>query len=151
MRNGWPPNVINHPVLTLVNTLLLESQMGDWSAEPWGCDEAADWFHCFWKGCDFTMLIEEIRNFDPREERYDSVRAASYLLQTLGIVYVWPAKYGSELRPLLEEAITILNNLIAPPNEDWGYLEMCGDEEKVISSVREQISELTMRLRALTR
>ena len=58
--------------------------MGDWGAEPWESDEAADWFHRFWK-CGFSILVDEIRNFDPRLEGYDSVRAAAYLLQTLGI------------------------------------------------------------------
>jgi len=23
--------------------------MGDWGAEPWSNDEAADWFHRFWR------------------------------------------------------------------------------------------------------
>lgn len=87
--------------------------MGDWSVEPWGSDEAADWFHRFWNGGGFPALIGEIRDFAPRQEQYDSVRAACYLLQTLGVVYVWPAKYGAELKPLLEQAIVILSNMIA--------------------------------------
>jgi hypothetical protein len=123
--------------------------MGDWSAEPWGCDEAADWFHHIWKGCDFSILTGEIMNFDPLQERYDSVRAACYLLQTLGIVYVWPARHGSELKPLLEKSIAILTNMIAPPSDDWGYLEMCGNDPAIIPAVESQIIALRTRLRDL--
>ena len=48
------------------------------------------------------VLIEEIENFDETKETYDSFRAAAYLLQTLGIVYVWPAEYLNELKKLLD-------------------------------------------------
>ena len=51
--------------------------MGDWSCKPWGNDEAADWFHEFWRSKDFTLLFDEIEEFDPRAERYDRARAAA--------------------------------------------------------------------------
>ena len=123
--------------------------MGDWGKEPWETDEAADWFHVFWKGKDFSILIGEIENFDPREERYESVRADCYLLQVLGIVYVWPSQYGDRLKPLLKEAITILSKMIDPPDENWGFLDMCGDDPELVEAVKRQIDGLTLRLSEL--
>ena len=32
--------------------------MGDWSFEPWGTDEAADWFARFWKSKDIAPAVE---------------------------------------------------------------------------------------------
>jgi hypothetical protein len=127
----------------------MEDDMGDWNAQPPGNDEAADWFQRFWKKSDFSILVDEIRNFDEREERYDSVRAASYLLQTLGIVYVWPAEHREELKPLLREAISILTKMIDPPNGDWGFLDMWGNSADVIEAVKEQIIALRVRLSEL--
>ncbi|WP_306350328.1 hypothetical protein [Flavobacterium sp. '19STA2R22 D10 B1'] len=123
--------------------------MGDWSRQPWGNDEAADWFHKFWKIKDFTILISEIEDFDPTEEKYDSIRAASYLLQTLGIVYVWPSEHLEVLKPLLNKAITILTHMVNPPNDDWGFLDMWGNDPAVIYSVKEQITLLEMRINDL--
>lgn len=113
--------------------------MGDWSSEPWGNDEAADWFHMFWKNSDFSLLINEIENFSPEDERYDSVRAASYLLQTIGIVYIWPVRHMDILKDLLIKSISILENMLNPPNEDWGFLDMWGGDIEVIRSVESQI------------
>ena len=120
--------------------------MGDWGKEPWETDEAADWFHKFWREKDFTVLIEEIETFDACEERYESVRAACYLLQVLGIVYVWPVQYLDKLKPLLKQAISILSNMIDPPDETWAFLDLWGDDPGAVQAVRRQIDELTMRL-----
>lgn len=120
--------------------------MGDWNVQPWANDEAADWFHSFWENHDFAVLIDEINDFDPNEERYDSVRAASYLLQTLGIAYVWPSAHQEALKPLLVKAISILSNMINPPDESWGFLDMWGHSPSVIESVRMQIEALEARL-----
>ncbi len=123
--------------------------MGDWSYEPWGSDEAADWFHKFWTNGGIPVLIDEIENFDETEEAYDSFRAAAYLLQTLGIAYVWPVKYLSELKQLLDKTIIILSRMIDPPDKNWAYLEMGGDREVLIQAVKEQITALQERRKAL--
>lgn len=125
--------------------------MGDWSREPWGNDEAADWFHVFWKNSDFSLLINEIENFSPEEERYDSVRAACYLLQTIGIVYVWPVRHMDILKDLLIKSISILTNMLNPPNENWGFLDMWGNDPEVIKAVESQIEILRVRLSELKR
>ena len=95
------------------------------------------------------VLIEEIENFDETKETYDSFRAAAYLLQTLGIVYAWPAEYLNELKKLLDSAIITLEKMIDPPDENWAYLDMGGDREKLIQNVKEQISVLQERRKAL--
>jgi len=91
-------------------------------------------------------LINEISQFDPAEERYDAFRAACYLLQTLGNPYIWPTEYLAQLKPLIEQAISILTQLIDPPNDEWGFLDMWGDSADVINAVEEQIDALKMRL-----
>ena|SRR3974390_175731 len=122
--------------------------MGDCGPQPWENDEAADWFHRFWKG-GFSVLIGEIRNFDPRRERYDEVRAAAHLLQSLGIAYLWPSEHGAELKPLLNEAISILTKMINPPSDEWGFLDMWSNDPDVIKSVENQIDGLKGRLSQL--
>lgn len=123
--------------------------MGDWSKEPWGNDEAADWYHKFWKQSDFTFLINEIKNFSPEEERYDSIRAACYILQTIGITHVWPTRHHDILKELLNKSITILENMINPPNETWGFLDMWGNDPGVTEAVESQIKILKIRLNDL--
>ncbi|MTD29439.1 hypothetical protein [Erwinia sorbitola] len=120
--------------------------MGDWSREPWGNDEAADWFHVFWKKNDISLLIKEIEDFSPKDERYDSIRAACYLLQTIGIVYVWPVRHRDILKDLLKKSIEILTNMIVPPDEDWSFLDMWGNDAEVIKAVESQIEILKVRL-----
>jgi hypothetical protein len=122
--------------------------MGDWGPEPWESDEAADWFHKLWRKCDFSVLIDEIRNFDEREEGYDSFRAASYVLQCLGNPYMWPSKHLDILTELLDKSISVLENMINPPNDAWVFLEM-GNDARVVDSVRSQITELRKRRSAI--
>jgi hypothetical protein len=126
-----------------------EKTMGDWNVQPWANDEAVEWFYNFWKEHDFSVLINEIKYFDRREERYDSVRAASYLLQNLGVAYVWPSVHLKDLRPLLVQAISILSNMINPPDDSWRFLDMWGNSAEMIESVKRQIAVLETRLRDL--
>lgn len=119
--------------------------MGDWNVEPWGNDEAADWFHRFWQGANISQIINEIRDFDEKHEAYDSFRAASYVLQSFGHPYLWPSAYRLDLKPLLDRSIEILTCMIEPPNANWGFLEMWGHDPKIIISVRFQIEALKQR------
>jgi hypothetical protein len=123
--------------------------MKDWNVQPWANDEAVEWFYSFWKDHDFSILINEIKFFDRREERYDSVRAASYLLQNLGVAYVWPSPHLKELKPLLMRAISILSNMIDPPDDTWRFLDKWGHSVEMINSVKGQIAVLETRLRDL--
>jgi len=123
--------------------------MGDWSFAPWGTDEAADWFARFWRGEGVAPVLEEIERFDPREQRYESLRAAAYLLQTLGIAYVWPADRLPSLKPALDKAIAILENFLAPPDGDWGFLDLWSHDPGAVAAVEEQIAALKVRRRVL--
>lgn len=119
--------------------------MGDWGAEPWNNDEAADWFHRFWKDCGISQLITEIKNFDETQENYDSFRAACYVLQTFGNPYMWPMAFRSDLKELIDRGLHVLTCMIEPPSDDWGFLDMWGNNPLVIASVRRQIEELKKR------
>ncbi|NJR44195.1 hypothetical protein HC761_01760 [bacterium] len=86
--------------------------MGDWSNDAWGSDEAADWFHRFWNENNFELLVETIENFDPVDERFETLRAASYLLEVLGIPYVWPVAYLDQPAKLLAKSIELLRKCL---------------------------------------
>jgi hypothetical protein len=120
--------------------------MGGWSFKPWGNDDAADWFQRFWKSKDVALVVDEVERFDAKAERYDQLRAAAYLLETLGNPYIWPATQQAALKPLLTRTIEILSHMIDPPDADWGFLDMWGNDPGVIEAVREQIAALQARL-----
>jgi hypothetical protein len=119
--------------------------MGDWGSRPWENDEAADWFHIFWKQCDISVLVDEINNFDEKQERYESFRAASYVLQAFGNPYMWPEQHKEILNDLLDKSIDVLEKMINPPNDDWGFLDIWGNSQKILDSVRDQINQLRIR------
>ena len=116
--------------------------MGDWSSEPWGNDEAADWFHKFWSTKDVDLIVNDIRNFDPENERYDSIRAACHILVATASPYVWPVDRREDRLPTISKAIEILESMINPPNDSWSFLEIWEHDEDVIKSVRGQIASL---------
>ncbi len=115
--------------------------MGAWDVEPWDTDEAADWFGDFFR----DLKVDEIHSAFQHYDDYDKIRAACYVLQTLGRVYVWPASRLDDLKPLLEKGIELLSNMIHPPDDDWDFLEEWDDNPDVIKSVERQIEELKAR------
>lgn len=123
--------------------------MSAWNYSPWDNDDAADWFQQFWKQKDFTLLIGEIKAFDPKEPSYDTFRAACYLLQTLGNPYVWPAEHLDELKSLIGHAISILTKMINPPSKQWYFLDIWEGADEIIKSVQVQIDALEAQLREL--
>lgn len=120
--------------------------MSAWNYNPWDNDNASDWFQQFWKQKDFTVLINEIKQFDPKEPGYDTFRAACYLLQTLGNPYVWPTEHLDELKPLVGYAIEILTKMINPPSKEWYFLDIWEGSEEIIKAVQVQIDALEARL-----
>ena len=118
--------------------------MGDWSFEPGGTDEAADWFARFWKTQDVALVIDTLERFDPAEERFEEVRAAAHVLASLGDPFMWPSSHGAELKPLLEKAIELLKKMIEP-DDPWGFIDMWGSR-KVVPFVEAQIAALRARL-----
>ena len=116
--------------------------MGDWSKEPWGNDEAADWFGRYWSGGGIDLVINDIDNFSPKSELYDSIRAACLVLECFGSAYAWPFDRLDERKKVLGQAIDILENMIEPPNDEWGFLDMWGEDPDVVESVKKQIAKL---------
>lgn len=115
--------------------------MGAWDVEPWDNDTAADWFGDFFDDLKIEKLQEAFKHYDD----YDTIRAACYVLQSLGRIYVWPGERLDDLKPLLEKGIEHLTNMIEPPNDDWDFLELWDDNPEVVESVRQQIAELKAR------
>jgi hypothetical protein len=118
--------------------------VGDWSFEPGGTDEAADWFARFWKSDDVTLVVDTLERFDPGEQAFESLRAAAHVLASFGSPYLWPSAHGGKLAPLLERAIATLATMIEPA-DPWGFLEMWGGP-KVVPAVEAQIAALRARL-----
>lgn len=116
--------------------------MGDVNTNPWANDEAADWFHKFWKSNSIDLVISEIKNFNPTDEKYDSIRAACHVLICFGSSYSYPIKELDNRKEIIELAIDILTNMLNSPNEDWGFLDMWGYDDEVIASVQKQIVQL---------
>ena len=113
--------------------------MGDWSKEPWGTDEAADWFGRYWNGGGIPLVLKTIHEFEPETEQYESVRAVCMVLGCFGSAYAWPSTLLEERMPALLQAITLLTQLIDPPDDGWGFLDMWNHDEAVVKSVEQQI------------
>jgi len=119
--------------------------MGDWSFEPYGTDESADWFARFWKSKDFALVIGTIEDFDPEEEGFEELRAAAYVAAAFGDPFMWPAPYDDKRQPVLEKAIQTLTTMIEP-DDPWGFIDAWGSR-KVVPAVEAQIAALQARLR----
>ena len=118
--------------------------MGDWSFEPYGTDESADWFADFWKSKDVELVVEEIERFDPKQERFEGLRAAAYVLASFGDPFMWPSSHLDKRKPLLKQAIAILTKMIEP-DDPWGFIDAWGSR-KVVPAVEAQIAALQARL-----
>lgn len=116
--------------------------MGTWDVQPWDNDDAADWFSEFFEGIDFDSRIESA--FE-HEDSYDQVRAACYILQVLGRVYVWPGdidKLGSHL----DRGIRHLKTMVDVDHEACQELqEMWGADSGIFASIKAQLAELEIR------
>ncbi len=115
--------------------------MGAWGVQPWENDHAADWNAGFFADLDIGALWAAFKNYDA----WDEIRAACYVLQTLGRVYVWPAEHLDALKALLEKGIEHLDKMLHPPDTSWDYLEMWGNSPEVVASVQQQLDELRAR------
>ena len=117
--------------------------MGAWDVQPWDNDSAADWFVEFFDGIDFDSRIDSAFELD---DKFDVIRAASYILQTLGRIYVWPGDVD-KLGAHLDRAIRSLQNMVDPLHDACQKLqEMWGDDPELFDSIKSQIAELQQRL-----
>jgi hypothetical protein len=115
--------------------------MGAWGVQPWDNDGAADWFAKFFAGLDIDALRAAFKYYDA----WDEVRAACYVLQTLGRVYVWPVEHHDALKELLDKGIAHLDKMLHPPDPKWDFLELWGNKAEVVASVQWQLDELRAR------
>jgi len=117
--------------------------MGAWGYEPWANDDAADWFNGFFDNLKMEMLREAFQDIDHDEG--SRFRAACFVLQCLGRVYVWPTEHMDELKSMLERAIHQLTEMIEPASGESEFLLLYDEDPEAIASVRRQIDELKAR------
>ncbi len=115
--------------------------MGAWGVEPWDNDAAADWFGDMFADLKIEMIREAFKYYDA----YGEIRAACYVLQALGHVYVWPHVHFDALKELLDRGIELLTNMLNPPGPEWDFLELWDHDAEVIASVQKQLDELQAR------
>jgi hypothetical protein len=118
--------------------------MAAWDLEPWGNDLAADWFAGFFKGVKANARIR--RAFKDRND-LPVIRAACFLLGSLGRAYVWPDNLD-ELKQLLDQGIALLSRMAKPTPADRAdddFLEYWDDDPAFRKAVKVQITELRQR------
>ena len=120
--------------------------MGDWSKEPWGTDEAADWFGRYWNGGGIPLVLKTIHGFEPETEQYEAVRAACMVLGCFGSAYAWPSAHLEERLSALLQAIMLLTHMLNPPDDAWGFLDLWNHDEAVVKSVEQQIAVLNQHI-----
>ncbi|MEJ5998772.1 DUF4259 domain-containing protein [Corynebacterium sp. H130] len=109
--------------------------MGAWGAKPWENDHAADWFHAVFEGIDIDAHIDHAFEC---YDNYEEIRAACYLLEVLGVPYIWPGKLD-RLQEHIDTGIDLLTQMIAP---DSDFLELWDNDPRLIDEIKEQIEAL---------
>ena len=116
--------------------------MGDWGPLAWDSDEGADWFHCFWQE-GMQRVVDELRNFDPAQGRWDSLRAACHVLIAFASPYAWPSKLDDALRQqAMADAVRILGHMLQPPTADWTFIDDVEANPLALADVRRQLAQL---------
>ncbi len=116
--------------------------MGAWGYKFYENDEAADWLHQFWDTKSFELLVKEVEQFDPRNENYDTIRVIAHILICFGSPYTCPEDFLDQRSIIIKRVLTILENMINPPNSDWEFLDIWDNDPTIISEVENQIIEL---------
>lgn len=113
--------------------------MGAWGASPWDSDGAADWFAEFFEGIDVDSRIEAALEYD---DEYDQIRAACYMLNTIGRIYVWPGDL-EKLEEHLERGVKLLTAMLEPDSE---FRELYEEDDEVVEAVGQELEDLKGRL-----
>ncbi|MBF6670396.1 MULTISPECIES: hypothetical protein [Glutamicibacter] len=113
--------------------------MGAWGASPWDSDGAADWFTEFFEGIDVDARIAAALEYD---DEYDQIRAACYMLNTIGRIYVWPGDL-EKLEELLGRGIELLAAMLESDSE---FRELYEEDDEVIEAVEKELADLKERL-----
>lgn len=112
--------------------------MGAWGYQPEDNDTAADWFGNTMGKSKLPSRIE--RGLRSKDE--DEVRAAAFLLEQVGYVYIYDV---SVLTDHLALAIEKLHGIL----HDKAWIENWRDSNAIKRSLRKQIKELKVRLRTI--
>ena len=118
--------------------------MGAWGNEPWGNDLTADWFQEFFGGLKANARIRKA--FKDRNDLC-VIRAACWILGTIGRVYVWPDDLDG-LRELLDQGIALMTRIAKPSQEDLedgDFLEYWDDDPEFLKALRSEIAVLKKR------
>lgn len=116
--------------------------MGAWGYKFYENDEAADWLHQFWDTKSFELLVKEVEQFDPSNENYDTIRVIAHILICFGSPYTCPEDFLDQRSIIIKRVLTILENMINPPNSDWDFLDIWDNDPEIISEVENQIIEI---------
>lgn len=108
--------------------------MGAWGMAPWENDSAADWFGDVMAKSGLPLMVEAALVLDPNEY-HEEIRAAAYVLLSLGRVYVWPVE---KLDQHLQLAIQKLREVAA--------MEIY-TEAGFAPAIEQEIAELESRLK----
>ena len=76
--------------------------MGAWGKAPWDNDGAADWFSEVMENSRLPLMVEAALALDA-EEHHEDVRAAAYVLVSLGRPFIWPDKLDAHLKLAIEK------------------------------------------------
>ena len=115
--------------------------MGDWGPLAWNSDEGADWFHRFWQQ-GMQLVVDELRNFDPAQGRWDSLRAACHVLIAFASPYAWPSHLDDALRQqTMADAARILGHMLQPPSPAWTFIDVEADP-LALADARRQLAQL---------
>ena len=103
-------------------------------------------FGRYWNGGGMAWVLQTLHDFQPETEQYESVRAACMVLGCFGSAYAWPSAHLEERMPALQQAITLLTQMLNPPDDAWGFLDMWNHDEAVVKSVERQIALLNQHI-----
>ena len=113
--------------------------MSAWATAAWDNDGAADWYSNMFETTWLAKHVEETLERDTRQY-HEEIRAAAYLLITLGRVYIWPIE---DLDNHLMLAISKL--------EEIKTLEIYQDAPSFAKVIEDEITVLRSRLKAPSR
>ena len=108
--------------------------MGAWGEAAWDNDAAADWYGDLFDRTKLAKRVEKTLKKKDVEEWADEIRAAAYLLVTLGRVYIWPI---DDLERHLAAAVAKLEKIQAL--EDYADNPLLAAE---IAALRERLASL---------
>ena len=77
-----------------------------------------------------------------RQRNYDEIRAVAYILERFGSPYACPSDFLDKLQPTIRKVVTILENMINPPSDEWVFLEIWENSPQIIDEIKRQIAEL---------